>query len=46
MWHGHIVKQLGLLPNGEQINWSNLKKKSLLVRKEMKIKINVLIYVN
>jgi len=33
MWHGLTVKQLGLLPNGKQINWSNLKKKSLLVHK-------------
>jgi len=31
------VKPMGLLPNGKQINWSNLKKKSLLVHK---IKIN------
>jgi len=35
MWHGLTVKQLGLLPNGKQIN---LKKKSLLVHKEVKIK--------
>jgi len=40
MWHGLTVKQLGLLPNGKQINWSNLKNKSLLVHKEIKIKIN------
>jgi len=26
MWHGLTVKQMGLLPNGKQINWSNLKK--------------------
>jgi len=38
MWHGLTVKLLGLLPNGKQINWSNLKKKSLLVHKEIKIK--------
>jgi len=37
MWHGITVKQLGLLPNGKQIN---LKKKSLLVHKDIKIKIN------
>jgi len=29
----------GVLPNGKEINWSNLKKKSLLVHKEIKIKI-------
>jgi len=40
MWHGLTVKQLELLPNGKQINWSNLKKKSLLVHKEINIKIN------
>jgi len=28
MWHGLTFKQLGWLPNGKQINWSNLKKKS------------------
>jgi len=27
MRHGLTVKQLGLLSNGKQINWSNLKKK-------------------
>jgi len=26
--------------NGKQINWSNLNEKSLLVHKEMKVKIN------
>jgi len=40
MWHDLTIKQLGLLPNGKQINWSNLKKKSLLVHKDIKIKIN------
>jgi len=40
MCHGLTVKQLGLLPNGKQINWSNLKKKSLMVYKDIKIKIN------
>jgi len=40
IWHGLTAKQLGLLPNGEEINWSNLKKKSLLVHKEIKIKVN------
>jgi len=40
MWHGLTVKQLGLLPNGKQINWTNLKKKSLLMHKKFKIKIN------
>jgi len=39
MWHDLTVKQLGLLLNGKQINWSNLKNKSLLVHKEIKIKI-------
>jgi len=34
MWHGLTAKQLGLLPNGKQINWSNLKKKSLVVHKQ------------
>jgi len=29
-----------LLPNGKQSNWSTLKKKSLLVHKDIKIKIN------
>jgi len=28
MWHGLTVKHLGLMPNGKQIKWSNLKKKS------------------
>jgi len=37
MWHGLTVKQLGLLPTGKQIN---LKKKSLLVHKEVKLKTN------
>jgi len=37
MWHGLTVKYLGLMPNGKQINWSDLKRKSLLVHK---IKIN------
>jgi len=27
MWHGLTVMQLGLLPNGKKINFSNLKKK-------------------
>jgi len=39
MWHGLTVKQMGVLPNGKEINWSILKKKSLLVHKEIKIKI-------
>jgi len=39
MWHGLTVKQLGVLPNGKEINWCNLKKKSQLVHKEIKIKI-------
>jgi len=37
-----LVKQLGLLTNEKQINWSNLKKKTLLVHKEIKIKINAI----
>jgi len=37
MWHGFTVKQLALLPNGKQINWSNLKRKSLLVYKEINV---------
>jgi len=28
-----------LVPNGKQMNWSNFKKKSLLVHKDNKIKI-------
>jgi len=40
MRHGLTVKQMGLLPKGKPINWSNLKKKSQLVHKENKIKIN------
>jgi len=40
LWHGLTVKQLGLLPNGKQFNWSNLKKSCLLGHKEIKIKIN------
>jgi len=37
---GLTVNQLGLLPNGKQINWRNLKRRSRLVHKEIKIKIN------
>jgi len=37
MWHGLTVKPLGLFPNRKQIKSSNLKKKSLLVHKEIKI---------
>jgi len=39
MWQGLTVKQLALLPNRKQIKSSNLKEKSLLVHKEIKIKI-------
>jgi len=35
-----MVMQLDLLPNGKQINWTNLKKNSLLVHREIKIQIN------
>jgi len=35
MWHGHTVKQLGLLTNGNQINWINFKKKSQCAHKEI-----------
>jgi len=40
MWQGLTVKQLGLFPSRKQIKSSNLKKKSLLVHKEIKIKIH------
>jgi len=40
MQHGLTDKQQGLLLNGKQINWINLKRRSLLVHKEIKIKIN------
>jgi len=33
IWHGFTAKQLRLFANGKEINWSNLKKKSLLVHK-------------
>jgi len=32
------MKQLGLLSKGKQISWRNLKRRSLLVHKEIKIK--------
>jgi len=38
MYNGLSVKQLGLLTNGKQINWSN--KSIVLVHKEFKLKIN------
>jgi len=38
MYHGFTVKQLCLLINGKEIKWRNLKKNSLLVHKEIKIK--------
>jgi len=40
MWQGLTVMQLVLFPNRKQIKCSNLKKKSLLVHKEIKIKIH------
>jgi len=40
MYHVLTVKQLCLLTKGKEINWSNLKKNSLLVHKEIKIKVN------
>jgi len=32
------VKPLGLIPNGKQIKWRNLKRRSLLAHKKTKIK--------
>jgi len=51
MYHGLSIKQPGLLTNGKEINWSNLKKKSLPVHREITKKLiemfkECFIYVN
>jgi len=37
MLHGLTGNQLGLLPNGKQINWNHLKKWLLVHKKKIKI---------